>query len=179
MASSRDVLGSSEAEVTEAPGAMRNFEGIVSRLHQLVEDGTLKPGDKLPAERKIAELFGVGRSSVRDAIRILEARGIVKSRQGGGTVVQAFSSDNLVTELAGALVRRRALVQELMEVRAMLEPPPGTPPPRRSSTSRTSCAGSGAGWSAASWPWRRTPPSTRSWPGPPGTAWSSPSSTPW
>ena len=123
MVDPHDVLGSSEAEAIEAPGAVRNFESIVSRLHQLVEDGTLKPGDKLPAERKIAELFGVGRSSVRDAIRILEARGIVKSRQGGGTVVQAFSSDNLVTELAGALVRKRALVQELMEVRGMLEPP--------------------------------------------------------
>ena len=107
----------------EAPGTMRAYESILSQIHQEVEDGVLKPGDKLPSERKLAERFGIGRSSVRDAIRILEARGIVKPRQGGGTVVQAFSCDTLVAELASTLVRKRALVQELMEVRCMIEPP--------------------------------------------------------
>jgi GntR family transcriptional repressor for pyruvate dehydrogenase complex len=116
------VLPGSEPP-TEAPGAVRAYESLLGHIHQLVEDGVLRPGDKLPSERKLAERFGVGRSSVRDAIRILEVRGVVKARQGGGTVVQAFSSDALVAELAGALVRRRALVQELMEVRRMLEPP--------------------------------------------------------
>jgi GntR family transcriptional regulator, transcriptional repressor for pyruvate dehydrogenase complex len=107
----------------EPPGTVRAYEGLLAHLHRQVEDGVLKPGDKLPSERKLAERFGVGRSSVRDAIRILEVRGIVKPRQGGGTVVQAFSSDTLVAELAGALVRKRALVQDLMDVRCMLEPP--------------------------------------------------------
>ncbi|HEU4386021.1 MAG TPA: FadR/GntR family transcriptional regulator [Anaeromyxobacteraceae bacterium] len=106
-----------------APGAARAYENILTHIHQQVEDGVLKPGDKLPSERKLAELFGVGRSSVRDAIRILEVRGIVKPRQGGGTVVQALTSDALVAELASVLVRKRALVQELMDVRCMIEPP--------------------------------------------------------
>ncbi len=111
------------ARPAEAPGTVRAYESILSHLHQQVEDGVLRPGDKLPSERKLAERFGIGRSSVRDALRILEVRGIVKPRQGGGTIVQAFSSDALVAELAGALVRKRALVQELMEVRCMIEPP--------------------------------------------------------
>lgn len=106
-----------------APGTVRAYESILVHIHQQVEDGILRPGDKLPSERKLAERFGIGRSSVRDAIRILEVRGIVKPRQGGGTVVQAFSSDALVAELASTLVRKRALVQELMEVRCMIEPP--------------------------------------------------------
>jgi GntR family transcriptional repressor for pyruvate dehydrogenase complex len=119
-----DLLGSQEPETADdAPGTVRTYEPVLSRLHQLVEEGTLRPGDKLPSERRIAERFGVGRSSVRDAIRILEARGMVKVRQGGGTVVQAFSSDALVSELAGTLVRKRALVQELMDVRTIIEPP--------------------------------------------------------
>lgn len=117
------LIGPGSDPPSEAPGAMRAYEGILGHIHQLVEDGVLKPGDKLPSERKLAERFRVGRSSVRDAIRILEVRGVVKARQGGGTVVQAFSSDALVAELAGTLVRKRALVQELMEVRCMLEPP--------------------------------------------------------
>ena len=107
----------------QAPGSVRAYESILMHVHQQVEDGILRPGDKLPSERKLAERFGIGRSSVRDAIRILEVRGIVKPRQGGGTVVQAFSSDALVAELASTLVRKRALVQELMEVRCMIEPP--------------------------------------------------------
>ena len=117
-----DLLGRPPGSA-EAPGAARTFEGVLSHLHHLVEEGALKPGDKLPSERRIAERFGVGRSSVRDAIRILEARGIVKARQGGGTVVQAFSSDTLVAELASTLIRKRALVEELMGVRSMMEPP--------------------------------------------------------
>jgi GntR family transcriptional repressor for pyruvate dehydrogenase complex len=122
MPASDDLPGAGSLAHTETPGAVRAFESILSHLHHLVEEGVLKPGDKLPSERKLAERFGVGRSSVRDAIRILEARGIVKPRQGGGTTVQAFSSDALVAELAGALVRKRALVRELMEVRRMIEP---------------------------------------------------------
>ena len=120
---SPDDLLDGSPERVEAPGAVRIYESVLSHLHQLVEDGALRPGDKLPSERRIAERFGVGRSSVRDAIRILEARGIVRARQGGGTVVQAFSSDTLVAELASTLVRKRALVQELVDVRCMVEPP--------------------------------------------------------
>ena len=106
-----------------APGTVRAYENVLVHIHQQVEEGLLKPGDKLPSERRLAERYGIGRSSVRDAIRILEVRGVVKPRQGGGTVVQSFSSDTLVAELAHALVRKRALVQELMEVRCMMEPP--------------------------------------------------------
>jgi GntR family transcriptional regulator, transcriptional repressor for pyruvate dehydrogenase complex len=129
MRSERDLrarlalVGPEAGPPAETPGAVRVYESILGHIHQLVEDGVLKPGDKLPSERKLAERFRVGRSSVRDAIRILEVRGVVKARQGGGTVVQAFTSDALVAELAGTLVRKRALVQELMEVRCMLEPP--------------------------------------------------------
>lgn len=118
-----DHFGLASDPPLEVPGTVRAYESILSHLHQQVEDGVLKPGDKLPSERKLAERFRVGRSSVRDAIRILEVRGIVKPRQGGGTVVQTFSSDALVAELASTLVRKRALVQELMAVRCMIEPP--------------------------------------------------------
>jgi GntR family transcriptional repressor for pyruvate dehydrogenase complex len=106
----------------EGARSARAYESIVLHVQQLVEEGVLKPGDKLPSERDLAERFGVGRSSVRDAIRILDVRGIVKPRQGGGTVVQAFSSDSLVSELSSVLVRKRALVDELMDVRTIIEP---------------------------------------------------------
>jgi len=101
----------------------RVYEGVVSQIHRLILDGHLKPGDKLPPERELVERFQVGRSSIRDAIRILEVMGTVKVRQGGGTVVQDLSPGSLVTPLASMLRRRRALVEELMDLRRILEPP--------------------------------------------------------
>jgi len=64
----------------------------------------------------------VGRSSIRDAIRVLEAMGLVKSRQGGGTVVQDLSPQTVVAPLASMLTRKPALVEELMDVRSIIEP---------------------------------------------------------
>jgi GntR family transcriptional repressor for pyruvate dehydrogenase complex len=109
-------------DLDATPGRARAYESIVLHVQQLVEEGALKPGDKLPSERDLGERFGVGRSSVRDAIRILEVKGIVRSRQGGGTVVQSLSPDSLVSLFADIVIRKRALVDELMDVRRIIEP---------------------------------------------------------
>lgn len=101
----------------------RVYEGVVAQLQLLVTGGELQPGDKLPSERELCRMFQVGRSSVRDAVRHLQTLGIVRSRHGGGTVVQDLSPEAIVTPLATMLTRRRGLVQELMDVRAIVEPP--------------------------------------------------------
>ncbi len=111
------------SSTTEALPQGRNYEGVVEQIHQLIRDGHLKPGDKLPPEHKLMADFGVGRSSIRDAIRVLEVMGAVKVRQGGGTVVQDVSPRTIVIPLATMLSRRRALVAELMDLRLILEPP--------------------------------------------------------
>jgi GntR family transcriptional repressor for pyruvate dehydrogenase complex len=83
----------------------------------------LKPGDKLPSERELAEMLQVSRSSIRDAIRGLELRGVVEPRQGAGTIVREASADSVVNPFANALKRRREMVSELLDFRKMLEPP--------------------------------------------------------
>ena len=83
----------------------------------------LKPGDKLPSERELAEMLQVSRSSIRDAIRGLELRGVVEPRQGAGTIVREASADSVVNPFAHALKRRREMVSELLDFRKMLEPP--------------------------------------------------------
>ena len=60
---------------------------IIKQIRNLITSGQLNPGDKLPSERKLAEKFGVGRTSVRDAIRKLEFYGILKTLPQSGTVV--------------------------------------------------------------------------------------------
>jgi len=89
----------------------------------LIRDGRLNPGDKLPPERELAEAFGVSRTSVRDAIRVLEMQGMVEPRQGDGTVVRDLSPDSLVSPLASVLARNGRLLTELLDVRKILEPP--------------------------------------------------------
>ena len=107
----------------EAVRKTKVYEEVAGQIERLIAEGRLKPGDKLPPERELAELFDVSRSSVRDAIRVLEIMGLVEPRHGEGTVVCDLSPDSLVQPLATMLVRKRALVGELLEVRKMLEPP--------------------------------------------------------
>ncbi|TMI81501.1 MAG: FadR family transcriptional regulator, partial [Bacillati bacterium ANGP1] len=79
------------------------YAEVASQIHRLIEDGRLKPGDRLPPERDLAETFGVSRTSVRDAIRVLEMRGLVEPRHGEGTIVREVPIDAIVSPLADAL----------------------------------------------------------------------------
>nr|WP_320137140.1 pyruvate dehydrogenase complex transcriptional repressor PdhR [uncultured Amphritea sp.] len=60
---------------------------IMGQLEEMVLEGSLKPGQKLPAERELAKQFEVSRPSLREAIQKLAAKGVLVSRQGGGTYV--------------------------------------------------------------------------------------------
>ena len=98
------------------------YEEVARQIERLILK-KLRPGDKLPAERELAEMLGVSRSSIRDAIRSLELVGLVEPRQGVGTVVREVSPDTLVHPLSNVLVHKRQLVSELLDFRKMLEPP--------------------------------------------------------
>lgn len=106
----------------EAIRKTKVYEGVVRQLQDMIHDGLVKTGDKLPPERELAAMFQVSRSSLRDAIRALELMGLVEPRQGEGTVVCDLSADSLVNPLANLLVRNRRLVAELLDVRRILEP---------------------------------------------------------
>ena len=100
----------------------RLYEEVARQIQQLIHD-KLRPGDKLPAERELAEMLGVSRSSIRDAMQSLKLIGLVEPRQGAGTVVREISPDALVTPLADVIAKRRQLVGELLDFRKMIEPP--------------------------------------------------------
>ena len=98
------------------------YEEVARQIERLILK-KLKPGDKLPSERELAETLGVSRSSIRDAIRSLELMGMVEPRQGAGTIIREISSDSLVNPLGNALKRKEELISELLDFRKMLEPP--------------------------------------------------------
>ena len=100
----------------------RVHEEVAKQLEQMILK-KLQPGDKLPAERELAEKLGVSRSSIRDAMRRLHLIGLVEPRQGAGTVVREISPETLVSPLTNVIAHKRQLVGELLDFRIMLEPP--------------------------------------------------------
>ncbi|MFN0162575.1 MAG: FadR/GntR family transcriptional regulator [Burkholderiales bacterium] len=104
----------------------RTFEEICQRIREQVGAGVLKPGDKLPAERELAQQFGVGRSALREALRSLEIAGIVRLEKGvkGGAFIRDGDSgrmDELVRDMLAlgtvtieSLTEARQHVQELV-----------------------------------------------------------------
>jgi GntR family transcriptional repressor for pyruvate dehydrogenase complex len=113
---------SSIAPGFETVRKVRRYEQVAEQIRRLISDGALKPGDLLPPERELVAKLGVGRSSIRDAVRTLEVMGILEPRQGHGTVVRDLSADALVVPLSLVLTRKRELVTELLDVRRMIEP---------------------------------------------------------
>src|SRR3989475_9716028 len=100
----------------------RIYEEIVRQVKQLIAEGRLKTGDRLPPERELAEKFVVSRTSVREALRALESLGFIEIRAGEGTFVREMSVDELVGPLALVLTSQREAIGELFEARRGLEP---------------------------------------------------------
>ena len=111
-----------EAALIQPIRKARVAEEIADRIRVLILDGTLPPGQPLPAERLLASRFGVSRGSVRDAFRMLETIGLLETRHGQGTFPRELDVDRLVAPLASILTYRRDLSEELLDVRRMFEP---------------------------------------------------------
>jgi GntR family transcriptional repressor for pyruvate dehydrogenase complex len=102
-------------------GRGRLHERVVEAITERILSGDLEPGSVLPTEPELCELFGVSRTVIRDAMKMLQGRGLVEVMQGRGTMVSTkiaeFSSDILVM----ALQQRQTTLVELLEVRRILE----------------------------------------------------------
>jgi len=101
----------------------RLYERIVSQIERRIEDGDLKVGDQLPAERELAEQFAVSRTAVREAVKALRQKGLVEIRPGRGTFITNGTSDTIRHSL-GMLMKIGATKGSgnLVEVREILEP---------------------------------------------------------
>jgi GntR family transcriptional repressor for pyruvate dehydrogenase complex len=105
----------------EAIPRNRVYTEVARQLQASIVD-KLKPGDMLPPERELVQRFGVSRSSIRDAIRSLEAVGLLEPRQGVGTVVRELSADAVVNPVASVLLQKRKAIDDLLDVRNIIEP---------------------------------------------------------
>ncbi len=100
----------------------RVTDQIIDRLVSMIASGKLKRGDKLPSERMLMEQFGVGRSSLREAMGALSLVGLLSVRPGHGTHVTVSPDGFLAKPLSwGMLTRGSDKVHELIEARLVLE----------------------------------------------------------
>jgi GntR family transcriptional repressor for pyruvate dehydrogenase complex len=94
---------------------------VISKVKELINSGILKPGDKLPAERKLAIEFGFGRTQVREALHKLEFYGIIKTLPQSGSVVNGLDINTLDGLISDVLNLQSYDFFSLVETRILLE----------------------------------------------------------
>ena len=101
----------------------RAFEVICEQIRAQLAAGTLKAGDKLPAERELAAQFQVSRSALREALRSLEVAGIIRNLKGvkGGAVIQSAEPDRIVQAMQDYVHLGDVTLDELTEARIAIQ----------------------------------------------------------
>ncbi len=94
---------------------------IVEQIRDLIKEGKLKPGDKLPPEQELAEQFGISRPSVREAMSALEILGITERRVGKGNFIKDTNSFSIFNEAEILELEQEESPFELLEARKVLE----------------------------------------------------------
>jgi GntR family transcriptional repressor for pyruvate dehydrogenase complex len=94
----------------------------IRTIKDMILDGRLAPGQRLPPERSLSAALGVSRPTVREAIRSLQAMNILESRHGAGTFVASLSVEELLRPLQFVLALAEGGLDHLFEVRLLLEP---------------------------------------------------------
>lgn len=105
----------------EPVGRKRLYEHIVDQIMRAVASQELKPGDRLPPERELAESLGVSRSALREAITTLVAAGILEAKHGSGVYVAQSCDAAWVRPMALLLLQQHSSLLDLLEVRKALE----------------------------------------------------------
>ena len=95
---------------------------LILRFQQLLSDGLLSPGTRLPPERELATSFGVARSSLRQALKVLEIMGVITQKVGDGSYLNKDASSVLSVPMDFLFLLDDTSVQELTEMRLMMEP---------------------------------------------------------
>ena len=95
---------------------------LISRFQEMVRDGVLKHGSRLPSERELASHFKVARSSLRQALKVLENMGVITQKVGDGSYINTDSSAVLAVPMDFLFLLDDISVQELTELRLLMEP---------------------------------------------------------
>lgn len=102
----------------------RLSEAVENSIKDLILNGEVKPGERLPTEKEMSSQFGVSTVTVREALRALESFGCITRRRGhgGGVFVSAITSDSVKTSIYSFLNSKKLTVSHLSEARLIIEP---------------------------------------------------------
>jgi GntR family transcriptional regulator, transcriptional repressor for pyruvate dehydrogenase complex len=103
------------------PSKKKAFDEVFEQLLAMISQGRLKPGDKLPPERTLAEMLAVSRQTIREALKKAESRGLIRVRQGEGTFILSAGSALMDTPFLAMLKEEMARVTEFTEIRELIE----------------------------------------------------------
>src|SRR5262247_2475544 len=95
---------------------------LIGVFKRLISEGSLAPGHRLPAERELAEMFGVSRSSLRQALKVLQIMGVISQRVGDGTYLNSGAPSILSEPMEFLILLDGISFHELMEARLIVEP---------------------------------------------------------
>ncbi|MFO8091123.1 MAG: FadR/GntR family transcriptional regulator [Desulfatiglandaceae bacterium] len=101
----------------------RMFQDVVAQIQEAILEGRLKPGTRLPSERKLQETFSASRGTLREALRVLEQKGLITIKTGvkGGAVVNALTTDQISQSLDLLIRYQRVSLRDLAEFREGVE----------------------------------------------------------
>jgi len=104
--------------------ALTLSQEIVEKIEDVIRQKKVLPGEKLPTEKEMCVMFGVSRTSLREALQMLSARGLVTIRKGSGIYVNNYSSAHVIKPMSLFLELNldRDYILHVMEVRKMFEP---------------------------------------------------------
>ncbi len=96
-------------------------QAVAEDLLALVRSGEFRPGERLPTERGLMEMFGVGRNTIREAVQVLASRGILDVRPGRGTTVREINSHEVIDQAAISALLADRSVDDLYDFRRLVE----------------------------------------------------------
>ncbi|WP_165913170.1 FCD domain-containing protein [Tamaricihabitans halophyticus] len=114
----REYVGEAVDSALHVPQTQRRYEAVVDGILKLVEARGLKPGQPLPTERELADVFGVSRNVLRQAFGILEERGLLQTVRGSGRYLREGVDDTMRSPRASVEL---ASIVDLLEARALVE----------------------------------------------------------
>jgi len=99
-------------------------EQMLHYVEKIILEGELKPGDRLPPEREIQEQYGIGRGTLREALRALQQKGLIEIKKGakGGAFVKEINAEDVSETLAVLIRHSRISLKHLSEFRDIVEP---------------------------------------------------------
>ena len=95
---------------------------LIERIQEALINRELKPGDYLPSETELTKNLGIGKSSVREAIKMLQAIGVVEVKRGQGTVLREHLGDDFINSMIFQLILENGHTEDILDLRIMFEP---------------------------------------------------------